>query len=248
VQQLQAECEVVNEVQVLTSSTTQSIQEEQIVYISTSYANVDTNEQQLVTCDATGGSFRLTFAGYTTSVTIAYDAGAAAIEAALQQIEIISDVTVAFFGTQTTACFERTTATQNDGFLVTFNNIVDMDGNLPLMTASTNSLKGARYIAISETIPGDAGIGGTFRLSFRGSITEDIEATITSSNYATVAADIQTKLEQLDTISTSGVTVTSAQGELATSDFGQLYRITFTGIYIYICMYLTPSFYNIMCI
>jgi len=187
------------------------------------------NEVQKVTCDATNGTFLLTFNGYTTPVAIPHNANAATIESALEQIEIINDVTVSFDAGLTTACFRRTTGTVNDGFSVTFVSVQNMAGDLPLMGAATNGLSGARYINIVESQAGSAPIGGTFRLSFRGSITEDICATVVSNNYDDIADDIATKLQQLDTISYGGISVSSTRDELPTSDRGQLYRITFTG-------------------
>jgi len=85
------------------------------------------------------------------------------------------------------------------------------------MSGYSNSLAGLRYLSISETTPGTAPIGGTFRLSFRGSITQDI-------NTQLGASDIQDKLGLLDTIpDANGVTVTAVA--LGTSAL--LYKVTF---------------------
>jgi hypothetical protein len=224
VQQISASCAIVNEVQVLNISTLNGVYEEQLLFIHSSYGGTVQTEIQHVTCDATGGYFRLKFNGIT-SPPINYDANSAAIINALQQIETVNTVSVSFVGTQTTACFERTSATMTNGFRVTFTSVQNMAGDLPMMEATTNSLDGARYVAISEAQKGSAPIGGKFKLSFRGSVTEYID--VSGTSYNAIAADIQTKLQQLDTISTGGVTVSSSTALLA--DHSQLYRIKFAG-------------------
>ena len=72
------------------------------------------------------------------------------------------------------------------------------------MTASTNSLAGLKRVDIVTSTPGDAPIRGSFKLSFRGSVTEAISIASSASDTAT---NIQTALNNLDTI--SSVTVLS---------------------------------------
>ena len=223
VQEVNAECSIVNEIQILEADTSKSIPEVQLLFISTTFNGTEYDEVQTVTCDATGGSFRLNYNGYTTQ-SIPYDADVDAIADALQQLEIINTVSVAFTDGVSTACFERTAATFTGGFQVTFLSVVDQSGDLPLMTATTNNLQGARFIYVNETQKGDAGIGGTFRLSFRGAMTEDISAEVTST--ATTAADIAAKLGQLDTIPVGGVSVSWDPSFV--DGVSQLWRITFT--------------------
>lgn len=133
-------------------------------------------------------------------------------------------MTVSFTSGVSTACFERTAPTYTGGFQVTFVDVVDQSGDLPLMTASTNNLQGSRFVFVNETQKGDAGIGGTYRLSFRGSITEDISATVDSTSVT--AADIADKLGQLDTIPVGGVNVEWDSSFV--DGVSQLWRITFT--------------------
>jgi hypothetical protein len=100
-----------------------------------------------------------------------------------------------------------------------------MGGALPLMTAVTNNLIGLRYINFIHTQSGNAPIGGTYRLSFRSAVTEPISAAVVGGNYNAIAADIGTKLGNLDTISANGVVVT--RDSSISSSYSQLWRITF---------------------
>jgi hypothetical protein len=211
---------VSNEIQVVESSTA-SIPEVQLIYISTSYAGTDDTEVQFVRCDATGGSFRLEFAGYYSS-TILSTASADDVKNALQDIKIINTVTVNFLNGITTACFEDANF-PTGGFEVVFNDIVNLDGNLPMMKGYTNNLQGLRRIDITETTSGDAGIGGYFRLSFRGSVTEDIAGTSSAS-------DVAAALSALDTIPTGGVTVELVSSASLSSVHDMQWRVTFSHV------------------
>jgi len=204
VQELNAECNVQHEIQVIKSHTLHTIPEVQLLYIYTSYSGTSHYEIQKVTCDATYGSFRLTFNGYITA-PIPYNADTTGIKSALESLDIINSVNVSFTGGISTACFERTSSTSHAGFLVTFRDVVHMKGDLPTMGAITNNLDGLRYVEITENQAGNAPLGGTFRLSFRGSVTEDIS--IESRDFSSIASDIKTKLGRLDTIPSDGVSV-----------------------------------------
>jgi len=92
------------------------------------------------------------------------------------------------------------------------------------MTYGSNSLTGiSKFIQITETIKGAAPIGGTFRLSFKGSMTDDIPVDA-STNPTTLASNMDTKLELLDTIPSGGVTVSAS----IVSTNNVLYKVTFT--------------------
>jgi hypothetical protein len=226
VQAIDAHCHVMNEVQLISSQTSHQQPEEQLLFISTTFHAISpVLEVQKVVCDASGGSFLLTFNGYT-SQRISYSADAVTIQNALENIQIINSVTVSFTGGINAACFQRNSGNTNGGFLITFNDVTDMSGNLPLLTATTNSLMGSRYIHITKQVTGDAGIGGTYRLSFRGSITEDIQASIINNDYNGAAAAIKLALQELDTISFDAITVTNENSNLVGA-YGQLYRIRF---------------------
>jgi len=58
-----------------------------------------------------------------------------------------------------------------------------MAGELPLMSAETNSLEGARQVDSTTTIDGDAPLGANFRLSFQGSITDLIDTSLSPNCY-----------------------------------------------------------------
>ena len=87
---MDALCVVKNEVQQVNTTTSHLIPAVQLLYLYTTYTgNGEQEEIQKVVCDANGGSFRLVFNGYTTA-PIAYDANAATITAALNQLTVLS--------------------------------------------------------------------------------------------------------------------------------------------------------------
>jgi hypothetical protein len=155
-----------SEVQNISTSTVH-IPEVQLVYITTSFQGTPITEVQQVMCDASGGSFKLIFNGYTTPVSIAYNADVAAITSALLQLQILTSVSVAFVGGASQACNDQTVI-PGGAFTVTFTAVVGLSGDLPLMTTTTNSLQGLRRIYVTEALRGDAGLGGQFRLSYLG--------------------------------------------------------------------------------
>jgi hypothetical protein len=227
VQQVIADCNVTEEVQVVSISTSHNIPSVQLLYVSTSYQGSTRPEIQLVTCDATGGSFKLSFNGRMTP-GIPYNANASLIASTLQQLDNIDTVSVTFTPLVQQACFQRDSTTVNGhGFLVTFTSTKSINGNLPLMTGISNKLVGARFLNISEFQKGDAPISGTVRLSFRGDITEPIPLQITSGNSAAVASNIQTALLKLSTIPANGVAVTFDSP--VTNSNSQIWRVTFLG-------------------
>lgn len=220
VQQISVQCAIVNEVQNITTETA-IVQESQLVYIKTSFLPTDSAvaEVQSVMCDAIGGSFRLSLNGYQTN-SIPFDATAATIKTALQELEVIDTVTVAFSGGATQACFPQASI-PGAAFLVTFTSVVGIAGGVPLLGGTTNSLQGLRRITSSRITPGLAGLGGNFRLSYRGATTEAIDiATAT-------AALITTRLVELDTLSVGGVVVTDYSPTLVNTQ-GRLWGVTFT--------------------
>jgi hypothetical protein len=224
VQQINAACQVVNEIQVVNISTSHSIPSVQLLYVATTYQGTPKYEVQLVTCDATGGSFRLSFNGLTTA-GIPYNANASLIATTLQQLANIDSVNVSFTAGVSQACFQRSSSVPSGGFQVTFVSTQKITGNLPLMTGYTNSLQGSRYLSVSEVQSGDAPISGTLRLSFRGEITKPISFAISSNNYAVVASSIQASLIQLSTIPANGVVVSYDRAPL--NPYSQIWRVTF---------------------
>jgi enamine deaminase RidA (YjgF/YER057c/UK114 family) len=224
VQQVIADYNATEEVQVVSISTSHDIPSVQLLYVSTSYQGSTRPEIQLVTCDATGGSFKLAFNGRTTP-GMPYNANEALIASALQQLDNIEAVSVSFTPLVTQACFQRdSTTVYGHGFLVTFTSTKSIDGDLPLMTGVSNKLVGARFLQITELQKGDAPISGTVRLSFSGEITEPIPLQITDS-AAEVAAAIQAALLKLTTIPSSGVVVSFYSP--AFNQYSQIWRVTF---------------------
>ena len=212
------ECAVVNAVQNITTYTAW-IPAVQLVQIYTSFLSSDTPqpEVQEVMCDAIGGSFRLTFNGYVTA-SIPYNADTTTIANALQQLQIINTVIVSFSNGSTQACLPQADY-PGTSFIVNFTSVVGLSGDLPLLSGTTNSLQGLRRIVVTELVRGEAGLGGTFRLSYRGEMTTDI------SVFA-LPSDIATALGDLDTLPLGGLIVNDYRTDL-TNPQGRLWGITF---------------------
>eukprot|EP01036_Dinobryon_divergens_P022354 gene22354-30602_t len=217
IQSVEAQCSVVHEIQSLSTSTNHAAQEVQLLFLQTSYSGQSAIETQNVTCDATAGTFALSFNGFTTS-PINFGATSGAITSALNALPNVNSVTVFLINGATKACVSGSMATKQPTFQVRFDSVKDMNGNLPLLTADTSKLQGASYIVVSQGIRGSAPLGGSYRLSFRGSVTQDIPA---PGN----AQVIQTQLNLLDSIPSGGVIVT--QDSTIQHPSNRLYRIAF---------------------
>lgn len=90
-------------------------------------------------CDASGGTFTLTFDDAETD-SISFDADEAEIKSALEEIASISEVQVTFpAGGSTQAC--QPSAVAGDGFKVTFVEVVNYRGDVPLMTSNIDNLE-----------------------------------------------------------------------------------------------------------
>ena len=152
------------------------------------------NEKQTVTLNnATGGTFTLTYSGQTTSA-LTFDDTAADVETALETLSTITAATA--------------TGSAGGPFTVEF---VDPGGaDLAMMTATSSLTGAAATVGVEETVAGIVNVNetqlftvdgdtGTYALSYGGQTTGNIAA-------AAVAADIETALELLSTI--TAVTVT----------------------------------------
>lgn len=106
--------------------------------------------EQDVLCDASGGSFALTFDGAETS-SINFDAQPADIESALEEISSISDVDVSFPAGVTQACEPA----QAGGFKVTFVDVVNYRGDVPEMASNIDNLE-VRTVVSRQTPKDDA--------------------------------------------------------------------------------------------
>ncbi|KAH8055103.1 hypothetical protein JL722_8528 [Aureococcus anophagefferens] len=200
------------EVQVIETNVTEK-PEIQLVHalLDPSYAGATTVEWQLLECDASGGSFTLTFDGLTTR-SIAYDADEATVKSALQELTNVNKVTVAFVGVGLlsdgvvdTACVDggdsrvdyADSATGfTAGMNITFNSVSDYVGDVPALEPYTNELDGLRR-SPSPKFDGDC-LGGTFKLTFRGATTDAIV-------YDASASAVESALIALDTIQQGGV-------------------------------------------
>lgn len=94
------------------------------------------NEQE-VACDASAGTFTLAFDGAETD-SISFDADAATIKAALEEISTITEVEVTFEAGVTQACQASPASL---GFSVEFLEVVNYRGDVPLMTSNIDNLE-----------------------------------------------------------------------------------------------------------
>ncbi len=151
---------------------------------------VNNNEQQTVTItNATGGTFTLTFSGQTTAA-IAYNAAAAAVQTALENLSNIApgDVVV--------------TGSAGGPWTVEFQGVYAAT-DVALMTVGAASLLGTnekQTVAID-----DATSSGTFTLTYSGQTTAAIA-------YNANAAAVQSALEALSNIEVGDVEVTGGPG------------------------------------
>lgn len=90
-----------------------------------------------MSCDASGGNFTLTFDGAETD-SINHNADEAGVMAALEEISKISEVTVTFLDGVSQACQAYPAAL---GFNVTFLEVPDFRGDVPLMTSNIENLE-----------------------------------------------------------------------------------------------------------
>lgn len=93
--------------------------------------------RQEVACDASGGTFTLTFDGAETD-SISFDADQAAVISALEELSTISEVNVTFLDGVLQACQAYPSPL---GFNVTFLEATDLRGDIPLMTSNIDNLE-----------------------------------------------------------------------------------------------------------
>jgi len=220
-QRISLTCSPQSEVQTITTSAA-DIDEVQYLVIDSSYSgNGEVLEVQRIMCDATGGTFGLSLGGETTY--IAHDADENDIKDAIESMTMINEVSIDFDGGTTTACapYDGSTA---GSFTVTFQSLFGMAGDLPMMIAEMSGLEGARHVEVSTVIDGDAPLGGSLKLSFRGAMSETIDVSLENNE---LADEIELALEALDTIQQDGVTVSAV--DLVNGGFEKIFRIEFVG-------------------
>jgi len=216
VQAIRVTCDVEPEIQVIETSC-EDIDEIQIVHakLSDDYNGLDHSEVQSVTCDATSGSFTLTIFDETTA-DIYYNDDASTVNARLQELSRLNHVNVSFEDGMTTVCNECTSASC-PSFNVTFLDVEGASGEMPMLEPYINGLNGNRRITVKEVIKGQAGLSGSFKLSFRGYTTVDI-------SYNASSTEVYNALRQLDPIPyTNGVEVS----RVPLANHENMWRITF---------------------
>ena len=206
---------VTNEVQVV-RTVASDIDEVQVVRtVSSAGTATAVTEVQTISCNANGGSLKLSFNGQKTK-SIAHDATATQIKSALESLSSVTAVSVSIANSQTTLCAASTPELVS----VSFDSIPGLSGNMPSMTVDVSTLGGARVVAIAEATPGVAGIGGTFTLSFRGIVTEALPYAI--SDAAMITA--------LTTLLGSAPSVTRTVVDGGQTDESIEWSITFTDV------------------
>lgn len=136
-------CNSKPEIQTITTSA-RDINEIQYIILDSSFQdNGVIVEIQRVQCYATGGFFGLTLAGETAFIN--YDATESMVKEALLSLSIFDNVSVTFSNGTTMAC-QPFSKDNTGGFIVRLESAV---GDLPQMTALTNSLEGSRRVDLS---------------------------------------------------------------------------------------------------
>ena len=106
-------------------------------------------ENATITCEATGGTFTLTFRGQQTT-PISHSASTAALESALEAISTITDVKVT--SSAATVCAGSAVTSE-----ITF---VDPPGNVPALEANTRKLTSTSFSIVHTDAPGRMAVCG----------------------------------------------------------------------------------------
>ncbi len=154
IQEVRVNVAVSPEVQVV-STATDDTNEVQLVHLYSAYVGTPPkSEVQRIFCDATGGSFSLSFQGQTTSPINWDEDDLLVIKAELEELDLVENVVVSFFGGQTQACGPCNPATSQctGGFDIKFLSVVGFSGDLDAVKANTNGLQGARRMDVVEYV------------------------------------------------------------------------------------------------
>ena len=243
-QRVSLTCSPEPEIQTVTTYA-DDINEIQYLIIDSSYqGNGIIPETQRVTCDAT---FGLSLVGLRAggragagagagsdaegmTAFFPYDANADGIQQAFESLDGIESVSVHVDTPNGAACapYDGISA---GSFTVTFHSLIDLAGNIPPLMPHTSSLEGARRIDVETVTDGDAPTEGTFRMSFRGALSDPVDITHgggeASSSLDDLASAIQTALEDVDTIENGGVVVSAVQ--LPNGGEERIFAIEFVG-------------------
>ena len=115
-------------------------------------------EVQSMRCTASSGTFTLSFRGQTTG-SIDYDATSSELEAALEALSTIGDITIKFANTNTGTAV---CASSGNNLNITFNTEL---GDVPLLTASSGIVSFAEEVASSGALLECSGRGDCDRSS-----------------------------------------------------------------------------------
>ncbi|CAM9130727.1 unnamed protein product, partial [Phaeothamnion confervicola] len=127
-------------------------------------------------------SVTLSGAGDGYSVQVASDASAAAVEAALESLNGIRDVTVTKAARQNTTYYDSSTV-----WTVTF---LDPVGDVPALTVNATTLTassggdGTCRVDVMEVLKGSSPLAGTFTLSYMGEFSSDVAFDASAGEFA----------------------------------------------------------------
>jgi hypothetical protein len=222
VQAVRVTCDVDPEIQVIETSAS-DINEVQIIHakLDDDYNGETVNEIQSVKCDAAYGSFKLSFDGETTA-DINVDDSAEEVQARLQELSRLNNVNVTFPQGYNTACRDCGSSPCDHSFNVTFYDVEGAVGDMPMLVPDVHGLYtsdsyGNRRVSVTEEVQGQAGLSGSFKLTFRGYTTVDISHNATSQ-------EVLSALRQLDPIPyNNGVSVS----RVPNVGYERMWRVTF---------------------
>ena len=203
VQEVDVIAPVRNEVQVVTTTAAFVGEVQYLAVRSNASSTTLVSEVQTVACDATGGSFTLTLAGYTTGA-IAWNASRNAVLTAIVSLPNVQNVTVTFNVNQTTACAPYTGGYAPWPMTFVFdaiNGLAGYHGNVPQIAADATQLQGHRVITVATLVDGSSPVNsGFFTVAFDDSYPANV-------SYPATAAQLRASLESLPTIGTGNINV-----------------------------------------
>jgi hypothetical protein len=167
------------------------------------------NAAQTITITATGGTFKLTWAGYTTG-PLAYNATPANIQSALTALRSVTGPDIAVIGT---AAVEHVVE-----FVSGLAGVVvpEINAVVGALTGGAVSIsldnQGSPAVNEVQTVTITNAVGGVFTLTFAGQTTTDIA-------WGSTSLTVQRALEALSTIGTGNVTVTGPTNGVYTVEF-----------------------------
>ena len=222
-QRISLTCSPESEVQTLTTYA-DDINEVQYIILDSSYmGNGVTHETQRVNCDATGGTFGLVIRNET--VYFDHDADAISIRKGFESLLGVDSVSIQVDSDGGGACAPYNEATGTAGsFSVTFLSLLVDSSESSFFKLERSSLEGATRVDMETVTNYDAPIEGRFRMSFRGALSRSVDTSLSAQD---LALEIQSALQDLDTVENDGLVVSVV--DLPNGGKEKIFSVEFVG-------------------